>query len=310
MGLLDKLIKKSIKENWENDNDLVKNLILNATDWDDFLQAVETKYGKIIPIYHATTIEKSKIIDREGFKLVQGKNYTSFSKEKNLYFQLGKSDYVSSNRPIVYKFQLPVSFLNYCDIDMDSVSISDSTLSKYINLDIFDEMESDIKDVIQYFIWNKLKLDGFELILQERYVDNNIKSILNNPKIVSTENKLNESTKGDDTISLYHGTCLSNAENLIRNGWRPINKSSGNMGNPNYLYLTSEPEDALWFAEENGCDAVVIVKNIPISFLKPDPEDEAGFSMADLFTRMDTSGYKLPSKFILTKKLNSEHFEF
>ena len=112
----------------------------------------------------------------------------------------------------------------------------------------------------------------------------------------------------NDTITLYHGTCLSNGENLIQNGWKPINNSyGGNMGNPNYLYLTSEPEDALWFAEEKGCDTVVIVKNVPISFLRPDPEDEAGFSMSDLLNRMNING--LPSKFILTKELKSNHFE-
>lgn len=117
---------------------------------------------------------------------------------------------------------------------------------------------------------------------------------------------LNESL--NDTITLYHGTCLTNGENLIQNGWKPINKTyGGNMGNPNYLYLTSEPEDALWFAKEKGCNTVVIVKNIPISFLRPDPEDEAGFSMDDLLDRMNDNG--LPSKFVLTKELNSKHFE-
>jgi hypothetical protein len=112
----------------------------------------------------------------------------------------------------------------------------------------------------------------------------------------------------DKTITLYHGTCLYNGKNLINNGWKPIKKTYGaNMGNPKFLYLTSEPEDALWFAEEKGCDTVIVVKNIPISFLRPDPEDEAGFTMVDLLDRMKHSS--LPSKFILIKHLDSKHFE-
>lgn len=119
---------------------------------------------------------------------------------------------------------------------------------------------------------------------------------------------VNENFNENDTITLYHGTCLPNAHNLIKNGWKSINKSyGGNMGNQNYLYLSSEPEDALWFAEEKGCDTIIIVKNIPVSFLRPDPEDEAGFSMGDLLDRINNT--KSPSKFILTKELNSNHFE-
>jgi len=125
-------------------------------------------------------------------------------------------------------------------------------------------------------------------------------------KVKNFKQFVNESL--DNTITLYHGTCLTNGENLTENGWKPINKSyGGNMGNPNYLYLTSESEDALWFAEENGCNTIIVVKNIPISFLRPDPEDEAGFTMNDLLGRMNGDG--LPSKFILTKELDSIHFE-
>jgi len=108
-------------------------------------------------------------------------------------------------------------------------------------------------------------------------------------------------------LTLYHGTCRENANNLVENGWKPINKSGSNMGNPNYLYLSSEPEDALWFAEEKGCNTVVEVKDIPIEFLRPDPEDEAGFTMSDLLNRIDTTGY--PAKFALFQSLDNKHFK-
>jgi len=109
-------------------------------------------------------------------------------------------------------------------------------------------------------------------------------------------------------LTLYHGTCDENAKNLVENGWYPINTTfGGNMGNPKYLYLSSAPEDALWFAEEKGCNTIVQIVDIPIDYLRPDPEDEAGFTMKELLNRIDTS--KFPAKFILTIPLNNSHFK-
>lgn len=117
---------------------------------------------------------------------------------------------------------------------------------------------------------------------------------------------LSEST--NKTLTLYHGTCEENGIALIKSGWQPSTKNyGGNMGNPSYLYLSSEPEDALWFAEEKGCNTIIEVINIPIDYLMSDPEDEAGFTMKDLLDRVDISGF--PAKFALTKPLNSSHFK-
>ena len=172
---LNQFIKTTIREFLnENKNSDISNIILTANDWDGFISAVQIQYGNIIPIYHATTIENSKIIDKVGFKLVQGKNYLSFSKDDILYFQLGKSDYVSTNRPVLYELEVPIDFLDNCDIDMDNVDINDYEISKYINLDSFNDLNSDVRDVIKYYIWNNLKLEGFELILHDRYLDDNV----------------------------------------------------------------------------------------------------------------------------------------
>jgi len=108
-------------------------------------------------------------------------------------------------------------------------------------------------------------------------------------------------------LTLYHGTCKENADNLVENGWKPSNRIGSNMGQGQYLYLSSEPEDALWFAQEKGCDTVVEVKDIPIELLRPDPEDEAGFSMNDLLRRIDETGF--PAKFALLQELSSHYFK-
>lgn len=207
MKYLRQFIKTTIREFLnENINNDISNIILTSNDWDGFIKAVRMQYGDIIPIYHATTIENSKIIDKEGFKLVQGKNYKSFSKDDILYFQLGKSDYVSTNRPVLYELEVPIEFLNYCDIDMDNVDISDSEISKYINLDLLEDLSSDIKDVIIYFIWNDLKLDGFELILHDRYFDDNegIDFLFKNMRYNKIYESLNSSLIEEVTHAEFH----------------------------------------------------------------------------------------------------------
>lgn len=112
----------------------------------------------------------------------------------------------------------------------------------------------------------------------------------------------------EKTLDLYHGTCAGNAINLTHEGYKPgMYPSGGNEGNPKYLYLSSGKEDALWFAEEKGCNSVLLVKNIPISFLEPDPEDEAGFTMKELLDSLEYDP-KYPRKFVLTRELSMEHF--
>lgn len=113
----------------------------------------------------------------------------------------------------------------------------------------------------------------------------------------------------NQTITLYHGTCKENALNLVKNGWKPNNSNiGGNLGNPKYLYTSTDYEDAMWFANEKGCDSVVIIKNVPLEYIKPDPEDEAGFSMDELLDRINNS--KSPAKFVIYKELNNIHFKF
>lgn len=109
-------------------------------------------------------------------------------------------------------------------------------------------------------------------------------------------------------LTLYHGTNKNVADHLIKNGWQPRESGySGNMGNPRYLYLTSDPENAMWYANEIGGDVVLEVRNIPIEYLIPDPEDEAGFTINELLNRMKKIS-KMPSNFALTQSINKNHF--
>jgi hypothetical protein len=69
---------------------------------------------------------------------------------------------------------VPISFiLKYADADMDNVNIGDEELiDAGINLDEFKQLPYEIKDIILYFIWNDMKLDGMELLIIDRTDDN------------------------------------------------------------------------------------------------------------------------------------------
>lgn len=154
-----------LNENRNVDNK-VKDIILNAKGWDDFIKALKVKFGDTVPLYHATSKEVSKIIDREGFKLTYGKNYKSFDEEPLIYFQIGHSDYQSSDRPVVYRVDVPIDFFRFAYIDMDNVIIDDEDLID-VGVDA-KNLESDISDVIAYFVWNNMTLDGMELLIADR----------------------------------------------------------------------------------------------------------------------------------------------
>lgn len=117
-----------------------------------------------------------------------------------------------------------------------------------------------------------------------------------------------------EVITLYHGTCDMNAFNLIENGWHPnLVKSGSNQGNPMYLYLSSDKEDAKWFAEQKGCDVVLKVIDIPIEYLIFDPEDGDAdiydYKISNAISKIK-KGYPIPIKFALVKPLSKEHFKY
>lgn len=104
---------------------------------------------------------------------------------------------------------------------------------------------------------------------------------------------------------LYHGTTPESAEALLRDGWRPgVAPRGANMGQSRYLYLTTGYEDALWFAEQKGCDTVLEVRDIPRDSLAVDPEDGIGETVDEEIS----NPHGLPGKLVLTRPLGPEHF--
>lgn len=172
--IIKRILREYTKDTGVNIDEVVKDKILNGTDFEDWIEAVKLKYGEVVPLYHATTKENSEIIDKEGLKLTYGKNYKSFSEEPILYFQLGQSDYSSTDRSVVYRLDVPINFLNNVDIDMDNPELSQDKIGEYIDIYTWVDLPSDIRDAIFYFIWNNLRLDGTELIVRSETLDQDI----------------------------------------------------------------------------------------------------------------------------------------
>ena len=107
------------------------------------------------------------------------------------------------------------------------------------------------------------------------------------------------------TITLYHGTCPENAEALIKNGWQPNQASvGGNAGQTRFLYLTDEPENALGYAQEKGCNTLVEVSRVPMTQLAVDPEDGTAETVEEELNKE----MGLPGNVVLTQALQAAHF--
>lgn len=159
-----------ITENHSDLDDQIKEIMINGTEDYHFLDALELKYGKTIPLYHATTLENAAIIDSEGFKMTYGKNYKSFANEEMIYFQIGMSDYVADNRPVLYRLDVPIDFIgSYAEADMDNVSDVDAQIESLgVNMD---DMYSEFRDYFKYYVWNNMSFDGMELLVADRSGD-------------------------------------------------------------------------------------------------------------------------------------------
>jgi len=58
---------------------------------------------------------------------------------------------------------------------MDNVDTSDEDLADVgVDMEYFEDMSYEIKDVIRYYVWNNMTLDGMELLITDR---NNVGNI-------------------------------------------------------------------------------------------------------------------------------------
>lgn len=82
--------------------------------------------------------------------------------------------------------------------------------------------------------------------------------------------------------------------------------AGANRGQARFLYLTTEPEDAAWFAEQQGSTTILTIKDVPATFLLTDPEDGMGDTPEEELEIALKTG--LPAKLVLIRPLGPQHF--
>ncbi|SFF33640.1 hypothetical protein, partial [Paracidovorax wautersii] len=90
-------------------------------------------------------------------------------------------------------------------------------------------------------------------------------------KAPPTQSALDQYRQGG-MVTLYHGTTPENASRLLRDGKTGRAPLGASGGSPELLYVTTDPENAAWFADQAGGGEVLVVQ-VPASQLRTDPED-------------------------------------
>ena len=147
-------------------NNAIKKLMLNSIEEDGFFKALELQYGKVIPLYHATDLSSYIRIKKEGLTLREGKNYQNWGYSSQIYFQIGRSDYLDSFRSVLLKYEAPVDWLaEFAYADLDNVTIKDEDLDSF-DVDL-ESITTEMKDFLKSYIWNDLKIKGMEIMIMD-----------------------------------------------------------------------------------------------------------------------------------------------
>jgi hypothetical protein len=108
-------------------------------------------------------------------------------------------------------------------------------------------------------------------------------------------------------LRLFHGTTGEAARALLAHGWKPgAGHRGANYGQTRYLYVTTDRENARWFAEEAGGNTVLEVIGVPASSLLPDPEDAIGATAEEELAASRRN--RLPASLVVTTPLRPDQF--
>jgi len=140
--------------------------VLHAQGFEYIFNAIIEKYPDGIPLFHATSSEHAESILKHGLKPVEGKNYKSWSSDPQVYVQIGRSDYQSTERPVVLNAIAPHSILQNAYADLDGVDISEEDILMKYQVDI-SGLDADTRDFILAFVQNNCSFDGLELMLRD-----------------------------------------------------------------------------------------------------------------------------------------------
>lgn len=107
---------------------------------------------------------------------------------------------------------------------------------------------------------------------------------------------------------LFHGTTRESAKLLLKKGWAPRKQfaPTANGGRPQFLYVSTGWQDALWFAEQMGEDTVLAIHDITRDMVGIDPEDGMGGTVEEELAK--AKKIKFPAKLTIRVPIGPSHF--
>ena len=142
----------------------IKSWLKTVGDLDDIFNKIKEIYGNKVPVFHATTTEGAKLIEKGGLGAVPINNRKFWGDMEGFYVQIGSSDYVSKDRPKLFYAEPTISYLTkYADADTDG-SVSDKEAEAELGISL-DELDTNTRDFVVAIITNDYKFDGLELLL-------------------------------------------------------------------------------------------------------------------------------------------------
>lgn len=124
---------------------------------------------------------------------------------------------------------------------------------------------------------------------------------MTSPSLDFQQRALDEFDRGG-SVTLYHGTGEGGARRLLAQGKAGRASLGANGGQPELLYVTTHPENALWFARQGGGCEVLEIK-VPARMLQLDPEDGIGMTVRDELESSAASG--TPASFAVRGELDA-----
>lgn len=194
---------------------------------------------------------------------------------------------------------------------LDAIEITtDPRLTKFVEIWDIEEILPEIESYVNKYKTPIIKLEqnGKETPIQVDEIMDIFKKLLENKKQFKTKfQEFIKENSDNDLITLYHGSSEYNEKALLENGWEPHKSTSGNQqGNPAYLYLTTTPESACWYACMKGNDKNVLEVTLPKSYLRVDPEDAL---WSPLSSDIDKELNRGETNFVCIKPINKEAFK-
>jgi hypothetical protein len=164
-----KSIKEKLNPKKSFTKEEIKEWLKTVTSLDDIFAKIKEIYGNKVPVYHATTKDGAKLIEKNGLEEVPINNRKYWGEMEGFYVQIGESGYKSEERSELFYAEPTIQFLSkYADADTDG-SMTDEEVEEELGISI-ESLNSNTRDFISAIVTNDYSFDGLELLISSEDV--------------------------------------------------------------------------------------------------------------------------------------------